>query len=87
MRLTDGAPKPPEYPLLGRRARVPRMVGGGSSYATAQREQAEMRVAVTQSARQSRKQAADALQAIEKWGRIRDNLDPSEQSDRDLLKF
>ena len=85
--LQRGAPKPPEYPLLGRRARVPRMVGGGSSYATAQREQAEMRVAVTQSARQSRKQAADALQAIEKWGRIRDSLDPSEQSDRDLLKF
>ena len=85
--LQRGAPKPPEYPLLGRRARAPRMVDGGSSYATAQREQGEMRVAVTQSARLSRKHAADALHAIEKWGGIRDSLDPSDQSDRDLLKF
>ncbi len=85
--LQRGAPKPPEYPLVGRRGRPPRMADGGQSQVSAERAKAELRMAVKETAALSRRQASKAQEAMQQWSRIRDNLDPSDQSDSDLLKW
>eukprot|EP01043_Picozoa_sp_COSAG02_P030496 COSAG02_NODE_1948_length_10297_cov_13.589429_4_plen_545_part_00 len=86
--LQRGAPEPPEYPLTGRRrGRAPRMADGGQPQVAAAREKAELRTVVKETAALSRRYAAKAQDAMEHWSRIRDNLDPSDQSDRDVLKW
>lgn len=86
--LQRGAPKPPEYPLSGRRrSLVPRMANGDQSQVSADRENAQVRTAVKETLTLSRKHAAGAEQAIEQWGRVHANLDPRDQSRRDLTKW
>lgn len=86
--LQRGAPRPPEYPLFGRRGgRVPRMADGGHAQISAERAKAELRTAVKDTAVLSRRHISCAEQAMERWAHIRDNVDPSDQSNRDLLKW
>eukprot|EP01046_Picozoa_sp_COSAG06_P059038 COSAG06_NODE_12074_length_1426_cov_6.443105_2_plen_182_part_01 len=67
------------------------MADGGEAHVSAEKEKARLRVAVKETASRSRHHVHAAGQAMEKWSRITETLDPTDshagKSEHELLKY